>query len=131
MAVVGLEGMRFHAPHGFYPEEAVVGNEFIVDVYISVDTSKAARMDDLAATVNYETVYLMVQAEMRQPTQLIETLAERIVMRLHDFYETISGVKLILRKLNPPLGGEVAAAYIESTTGVFASSGGSKKLGFM
>ncbi|RME99579.1 MAG: dihydroneopterin aldolase [Bacteroidetes bacterium] len=120
MAVVGLEGMRFTAPHGFYAEEKVLKNSFLVDVYLATDTHQAAHLDELNETVNYETVYHMVQAEMKKPTHLIETLAERIVLRLHDFYETISGVKVIVRKLNPPVGGEVAAAYIEQTTGVFA-----------
>jgi dihydroneopterin aldolase len=131
MAVVGLEGMRFVAPHGFYPEEGVLGNTFLVDLYISVDTWKAAHLDDLGETVNYETVYHMVQAEMKKPAQLIETLAERIVLRIQEFYERISGIKIIIRKLNPPVGGEVAAAYIEKTTGVFAGGGSTKKFDFL
>ncbi|MEZ4987130.1 MAG: dihydroneopterin aldolase [Saprospiraceae bacterium] len=124
MAVIGLEGMKFHAPHGFYPEEAVLGNDFVVDVYIAANTRKASLSDDLAATINYETVYLMVQSEMRKPAQLIETLADRILLRLHDFYSHIQGVRVIVRKLHPPLGGDVAAAYIEVTSGVFQQKGG-------
>jgi dihydroneopterin aldolase len=119
MAVIGLEGMRFNGPHGFYPEEGVLGNDFVVDVYIASNTRRAAISDDLGATVNYETVYLMVQSEMRKPVQLIETLAERILQRLSDFYESAQGMRVIVRKLNPPLGGQVGAAYIEVTTGIF------------
>lgn len=127
MATIGLEGMRFNGPHGFYPEEEIIGNEFVVDIYISVNTRMAANSDDLNHTVNYETVYLMVQAEMKKSSQLIETLADRIIFRINDFYEQISGVKLIVRKLNPLLGGPVDAAYIEVTTGSFGSDGGSKR----
>lgn len=119
MAVIGLEGMRFHGPHGFYPEEGILGNDFVVDVYIASNTRRAAISDDLGATVNYETVYLMVQSEMRKPVQLIETLAERILQRLSDFYESTQGIRVIVRKLNPPLGGQVDAAYIEVTSGIF------------
>lgn len=119
MAVVGLEGMKFHGPHGFYPEEEVLGNEFLIDIYISVNTSRAALMDDLGATVNYETVYLMVQSEMKKSAQLIETLADRIISRINDFYDSIGGVKIVIRKLNPPLSGPVSAAYIEVSTGSF------------
>lgn len=124
MAVIGLEGMIFNGPHGFYPEEEILGNDFSIDIYISVNTSRAAMMDDLGATVNYETVYLMVQAEMRKSAQLIETLADRIINRITEFYDKISGIKLIIRKLNPPLSGPVSAAYIEATTGSFSSGGG-------
>jgi len=129
MAIIGLEGMRFNGPHGFYPEEEIVGNDFLIDIYISVNTRRAAMDDDLSQTVNYETVYLMVQAEMKKSSQLIETLADRIVLRINDFYEHISGIKLIVRKLNPALGGQVAAAYIEVTTGSFKSDGGSSSRG--
>ena len=128
MAVIGLEGMRFNGPHGFYPEEGVLGNDFLIDVYISVNTRRAALRDELAYTVNYETVYLMVQAEMRKPAQLIETLADRILGRISGFYDSLEGVRLIIRKLNPPLSGQVGAAYIEVATGVF--QGAPQKLTF-
>lgn len=119
MAVIGLEGMRFNGPHGFYPEEGLLGNDFVVDVYVATSTRRAAISDDLGATVNYETVYLMVQSEMRKPVQLIETLAERILQRLSSFYESAQGFRVIVRKLHPPLGGQVDAAYIEVTSGIF------------
>lgn len=131
MAVIGLEQMRFHGPHGFYTEEEILGNEFLIDIYISTDTRRAGHLDDLAETVNYETVYHMVQLEMRKSAQLIEALAQRILYRINEYYEDIDGIKLILRKLNPPLSGEVGAAYIEMTTGVFKSGGGSRKLSFL
>ena len=122
MAIVGLEGVRIRGPHGFYPEEEVLGNEFLIDVFVSTNTKRAALTDDLGKTVNYETLYLMVQSEMRKSSQLIETLADRIVMRIEEYYEhNIDGVRIILRKLNPPLGGEVKAAYMEIGTGTFRS----------
>jgi len=119
MAVVGLEGMKFHGPHGFYPEEEVLGNDFLIDIYISVNTSRAALLDDLGATVNYETVYIMVQSEMRKSAQLIETLADRIISRINEFYDNIGGIRIVVRKLNPPLSGPVKAAYVEVATGSF------------
>ena len=123
MAIIGLEGMLFHGPHGYYPEEEVLGNEFLIDVYVSANTSMAAMQDDLGSTVNYETIHLMIQSEMRKSAQLIETLAERIVSRINDFYDSIDGVKVVVRKLNPPLSGQVRAAYVELKTGSFQSGG--------
>jgi dihydroneopterin aldolase len=112
-------------PHGFYPEEQLTGNEFIIDLYVSTMTTQAAMMDDLGRTVNYETLFLILQAEMRKPSKLIETLAERIVSRVQEYYEErVSGVRLRLRKCHPPLGGEVEAAFIEIETGSFGSRGG-------
>ena len=125
MAVVGLEGVRITGPHGYYPEEQLTGNEFIIDVYVSTMTSQAAMLDDLGRTVNYETLFLLLQAEMRKPSKLIETLAERIVSRIQEHYEErVSGVRLRMRKCHPPLGGQVEAAYIEIETGSFGGGSG-------
>ncbi len=117
MAIIGLEGIRLRGPHGFYPEEQLLGNEFVIDVAVAVDTDKAVENDDLYKTVNYETLFLLIQAEMREPAQLIETLAQRILDRIEDHFDQVKGIRLKLRKLNPPLGGRVDAAFITLSTG--------------
>jgi dihydroneopterin aldolase len=123
MATIGLEGARFTAPHGFYPEEQLTENEFIIDLYVDTNVQAAAMQDDLGLTVNYSTLYLLIQMEMRKPTQLIEALAQRIVDRVQDQFSRISGVKIRLRKLNPPLSGPVAASVVEIATGSFGRDG--------
>lgn len=117
MATIGLEGVRFRAPHGFYSEEHETGNEFIIDVYVTTNIMMAAMQDDLGSTVNYQTIYFLLQSEMKKPTQLIEALAQRMVNRIQDQFPQVTGVKLKLRKLHPPLGGEVAAAVVEIDSG--------------
>lgn len=119
MAIIGLEDVHFNAPHGFYEEEQTLGNEFVLDVFVDVRIDDAAGDDDLFQTVNYETIYLLCQAEMRKPAQLIENVAQRIVERLEDHFDQLRGVKVKLRKLHPPLGGRVGSASIEIATGVF------------
>lgn len=120
MAVISLEDVHFYAYHGFYEEEQTLGTEYIIDISVDVIIDDAADEDDLFQTVNYETLFLLCQAEMRNPSQLIETVAQRIVKRVEDlFSDKVRGVKLKLRKLNPPLGGRVGAAGIEITTGIF------------
>ena len=120
MAVISLEDVRFYAYHGFYEEEQTLGTEYVIDISVDVVIDEAAEEDDLFQTVNYETLFLLCQAEMRTPSRLIEAVAQRIVNRVEDhFGDKIRGVKLKLRKLNPPLGGRVGAAAIEIVTGVF------------
>lgn len=123
MATIGLEGARFTAPHGFYPEEQRTENEFVIDLYVDTSVQAAAMQDDLGLTVNYSTLYLLIQMEMRKPTQLIEALAQRIVDRVQDQFSRISGVRIRLRKLNPALSGPVAASVVEIATGSFGKDG--------
>jgi dihydroneopterin aldolase len=113
MATIALEGMKFFARHGFYPEEEVLGGEFVVDVYITTVFTKAAVDDDLYQTINYETVYLITEAAMRKPSKLLENVAERIALGLKHQFKTIQDLQVRVKKLNPPLGGQVGSAWVE------------------
>jgi len=121
-AKIGLEDIRIHAPHGFFDEEHRMGNEFSIDVEVEASITSAAHDDDLGGTVNYATIYYLIQAEMKKPTQLLEALAYRMGNRIMNQFDSVTAVKLRLRKLNPPLGGKVGAAVVEVSLG--ASSGG-------
>ncbi|SEP74670.1 dihydroneopterin aldolase [Neolewinella agarilytica] len=124
-AKIGLEDVRFHAPHGFYEEEHRMGNEFSIDVEVEASITGAAENDDLGGTVNYATIYYLLQAEMKKPTQLLEALAYRMGNRIMNQFDTVSSVKLRLRKLNPPLGGKVGAAVVEIQVDSRSGSSGS------
>ena len=114
MATIAIEGMRFYAYHGFYEEEQIIGGTYIVDVYIETNYKKAVANDDLYSTINYETLYLICQVEMRKKTRLIETLADRIVYGIKSQFAKLKEVKVRVRKLNPPLAGPVAQSYVET-----------------
>jgi dihydroneopterin aldolase len=117
MAIISLEGIKMFAHHGFYEEETILGNEFVID--LSVDTSifVAAKRDDLFKSVNYETLFYLCKVEMREPAKLIETVAQRIVDRIEEHFENVNGVAIKLSKMYPPLDGEVESACVEIRTG--------------
>jgi dihydroneopterin aldolase len=116
-AKIGLEDVRIHAPHGFFEEEHLMGNEFSIDVEVEASIAGAAQNDDLGGTVNYATIYYLIQSEMKKPTQLLEALAYRMGNRILNQFDSVTSVKLRLRKLNPPLGGKVGAAVVEVSLG--------------
>ncbi|NJB86926.1 dihydroneopterin aldolase [Lewinella marina] len=117
MATIGLEDVRFHAPHGFFEEEHLMGNEFSIDVEVDTQVGEAATEDDLGGTVNYATIYYLLQAEMKKPTRLLEALAFRMGNRILNQFDSVTAVRLKLRKLSPPLGGRVGAAFVEVNLG--------------
>ena len=123
-AKIGLQDVRFHAPHGFFEEEHRMGNEFSVDVEVEAGIGGAAEDDDLGGTVNYATIYYLLQLEMKKPTLLLEALAYRMASRILNQFDSVSSVTLKLRKLNPPLGGKVGSASVEITVGAGGNSGG-------
>jgi dihydroneopterin aldolase len=109
---VELEGLEFHAFHGVYPHERASGNWFEVDIAVETDFSRAAATDELAGTVNYETIFQIVKAEMEQPSKLLETVAEKIVQDVLFNLPAALSVDLKISKINPPIGGKCKKATI-------------------
>src|SRR6218665_3255261 len=74
-----LTGLRVFAHHGVFATEREAGQEFVIDVVVSVDLRAAASRDDLTQTVHYgELAEAVVAAVERDPVDLIETVAERV-----------------------------------------------------
>ena len=105
--------MRFYAHHGYYPEEEKIGGYYVVDVYAQTSVETAADQDELTQTVNYETIYRIAKVEMQKNARLIENVAQRIFDQIVRVCQTVRHLRLRLTKEQPPLGGEVAQAYIE------------------
>jgi dihydroneopterin aldolase len=104
---VALEGLEFHAFHGVYPHERESGNWFEVDIVVDTDFSQAAAEDDLNGTVNYETLFRIIQEEMNKPSKLLETVVAKIADDvLQTWPASVSAVEVKLSKLNPPIGGK-------------------------
>ena len=62
-----LKDIKIYAYHGVLPQERVVGANFILNITIDTDFSKAMETDDLKGTISYAEVYDVVKAEMAVP----------------------------------------------------------------
>jgi dihydroneopterin aldolase len=111
--IIGLEGMKFYAFHGFYEEEQIIGGEYIVDVYIYLDAKKAGKTDDIIHTLNYESIFSAVKMVMEEKHLLIEKVVYSIAAALKKKTKQKAKIKIRLQKLNPPINGEINAAVFE------------------
>lgn len=107
MSLISIEGMEFFAYHGCFKEEQIIGTKFIVDLYITADTSEAEATDDLSKTINYQSVYLLVKKQMQEKSKLLEHVGRRILDALKSEYPIIQDASIKVSKLNPPLGGKM------------------------
>lgn len=107
MATISINGMEFHAYHGCFKEEQVIGNTFIVDIILKTDTSEAEITDDLRKTVNYASVYSLVKKEMEITSKLIENVARRILDAIIVSFPKVIFIELKVAKMNPPVEGKV------------------------
>ena len=79
MDEITLTGLRVFGRHGVYDEERRVGQYFVVDFTLLLDTRRAAETDDVADTVHYgEAAEQVADIVAGEPVDLIETLAARI-----------------------------------------------------
>jgi len=99
--------MEFFAYHGCFKEEQIIGTKFIVDLYITCDTSEAEISDDLTKTINYQSVYQIVKIQMKVKSKLLEHVGRRILDAIKSEYPNIQDATIKVSKLNPPLGGKM------------------------
>ncbi|MXV13818.1 dihydroneopterin aldolase [Hufsiella ginkgonis] len=109
---IALEKIRFFAFHGFYAEEQVTGTEFFVDAEVSLPVYNNAN-EDLSQTINYERLFEIVSAQMKVPRKLIETVAHNILDEVHLECMQATHIRIAIRKMHPPLGGEVNNSLVE------------------
>lgn len=79
MDEIRLTGLRCFGRHGVFEFEREQGQEFVIDVALSLDVARAAASDDVADTVHYgELAERLARIVEGDPVDLIETLAVRL-----------------------------------------------------
>jgi dihydroneopterin aldolase len=111
-STIELRGLKFYAYHGVLPQETRVGNHYIVGVALTVSLAKAMISDDLGDTIDYAGVYTVIKQEMAVPSKLLEHVAGRILHSLKRHFPQLTGIKLSISKLNPPVGGDIHSASV-------------------
>jgi len=105
---IKIKGLRVFAHHGVFDFERQNGQDFYIDVTIWV-SGKSRLTDDLNHTVHYgDLAKLLVEAAKREPVDLIETLAQRLLdISLNFGGGSVSGLvqkaKVTVHKPNAPI----------------------------
>ncbi len=108
-----LKDLRFYAYHGVGAQETQVGNEFVLDLRLRMDWTRAIRSDDVNDTLSYAEAYEAVKDEMARPSRLLEHVAGRIARRLFQDFSSLEEIELRLVKRNPPMGADIEGAGVE------------------
>ena len=108
-----MEGMEFFAYHGCFKEEQIIGTRFTVDLYLETDTAEAEITDNLARTINYQSVYGIVAEEMKIKSKLLEHVGRRILDRIGKEFPMAGSRRIKISKMNPPVGGKVERVSVE------------------
>ncbi len=107
MGKVLVENIKAYSYHGCLDEETRIGSDYLVNVMVTADLSKASRTDALKDTVDYVQINKIVKEEMAIPSKLLEHVAQRIMDRMFNEIIQIQKGKVSVSKINPPINGDV------------------------
>lgn len=108
---VVLRGLAFHARHGVFVEEAVLGARFLIDAELYYPFEES---DNLESAVNYAAAYSLIERLVTaERFDLIETLALRLCRELLASFAPLKAARVRVHKPHAPLPGIFDDVYAE------------------
>jgi dihydroneopterin aldolase len=107
MAWIKVENIQVYAYHGCLEEEGKIGSDYIVDVEVEADFTKAAQSDELIDAIDYVHLNKIAVEEMAIRAKLLEHVNQRILDRIMEELPSVQKAIVSVAKINPPIGGNV------------------------
>ena len=101
---IRVNGIKAIGYHGVLPHEAIEGQEFSVDLLVTLDLRAASLSDDFTETINYADLAQIAHDNIvGERVQLIERLAGRIAEEISSAYSQITSVSVTVHKPHAPV----------------------------
>jgi dihydroneopterin aldolase len=113
LLTISLNNVRFRAFHGVHPEERQKGNDFVVNMQIEY-LPKSETIISLNETIDYASLFDIINTIMQKPVDLLETLVQTIANNVHQEFPQVKVITVSVEKLNPPIdkfSGSVEVKY--------------------
>ncbi|MGN2642021.1 dihydroneopterin aldolase [Nocardia takedensis] len=112
---IELRGLRVFGHHGVFDHERRDGQEFLVDLTVWTDFTRAAASDDLADTLDYGALAEQAVAIVAGPPRdLIETVVSEIADTLFTD-PRIATLEVVLHKPSAPIPHTFADVRVSTT----------------
>lgn len=109
MLSIAVNNIQIRAGHGMYPEEAIRGNDFEVDVAVFLPIG----IQDDWPLIDYSRISEIVHFVMLAETvPIMEMLVQDIWIRIKQEWPELAKIRVAIRKLNPPMKGDVHHAQV-------------------
>ena len=102
MVTVELQNIRLHAYHGLYEGEQKTGSPYEVSIKVIYDEG-ATQFDNLENTINYVSVFGIIQQRMKTPLPLLEKVAAGIIEEIKQRWPFAVEIVVSVYKLEPPI----------------------------
>ena len=105
---IDIKNIRAFGYHGVFEHEAREGQDFLVDISMSVDLQKASTSDSLEDTVDYGSITELVANEIKgDRVALIEKLAGRIAEKIIFEHPKVKSLDVTVHKPHAPVSASV------------------------
>lgn len=109
-----VRNCRFRAFHGLYPEERQKGNDFVVNLAVTY-RPQSGMITALEETVDYAVLFSIIDSAMKEPVDLLETLAQKISATIFQRFPQVTDTEIEIEKLNPPIDQFTGSAAVRFT----------------
>jgi dihydroneopterin aldolase len=99
---ISLHNVRFRAYHGLYPEERQKGNDFVVNLEVGY-TPESDLINALEETIDYAQLFDIINITMQEPVDLLETLVQKIAIKVQQRFAAVKEIVVSVEKINPPI----------------------------
>jgi 7,8-dihydroneopterin aldolase/epimerase/oxygenase len=102
--VIFVKGLLMHAHHGVMEHEEKVGQQFVIDLELSLDLAPAAKSDKLADTVSYASIVETVsRAFTTRSYRLVEAAAGAMADAVLTAFPRVTSVRVTVHKPHAPI----------------------------
>lgn len=102
-----IKGLSLFAYHGVNPEEKEQGQEFVLDIILSVNINRACSSDDVNDTVSYAKVVKTARRVFTaKKYNLLEKCADVTAKAILDEYPAVFSVDLTVKKPHAPVSAD-------------------------
>lgn len=116
MDKIEISNLVIFANHGVFKEEKTLGQKFVIDIILQLDTQEAAIKNDLTKSVHYGLLSNEIKDLFTSKSEdLIETCAEEIAQYILNSYEIVKEVTIRVKKPWAPVMLPVDTIFIEIT----------------
>src|SRR5690606_32432479 len=110
---IKLKQVRFFGYHGLYENESLTGNEFEIDLQVSIEPTVNI-IRNMEESISYVSLFELVKKRMQQREALLETLAMDITNLIYAEFKNVKEVSITIIKITPPFenfSGKVGVTY--------------------
>lgn len=112
---IKIQGLKVFAHHGVFEFERALGQEFILDATLTVESGLN---DELDESVSYALVAeVLVRDAKSNPVNLLETLAHRLHGKLMELSPRILSATVTVHKPNAPIELEFSDVSVSYSAG--------------